>query len=63
MRPPLFCVRLGLGLGLVLAGSAAAAGPAPGIKLNQIGYLPQASKLALVPAAPGAGAGAAVDVV
>ena len=31
-----------------LSGSAAAA-PAPGIKLNQLGYLPQASKLALVP--------------
>ena len=63
MRPLLLHIRLGLGLhlGLLLAGSAAAAGPAPGIKLNQIGYLPQASKLALVPAAPGAGA--AFDVV
>jgi len=34
---------------LLLAGGAAAA-PAPGIKLNQVGYLPQSAKLALVPA-------------
>jgi len=43
---------------LMLAASAYAA-PAPGIKLNQAGYLPQASKLALVPS----GAGSAFEVV
>lgn len=46
MRPLLLC--------WLIAGTAIA-GPAPGIKLNQVGYLPQASKLALVPAVPGAG--------
>ncbi|MFC3457808.1 heme-degrading domain-containing protein [Massilia haematophila] len=37
-------------LALVLASSVTRAGPAPGIKLNQLGYLPQSSKLAIVPA-------------
>lgn len=39
-------------LALVLAGGASQAAPAPGIKLNQLGYLPGAVKLAVVPAGP-----------
>ena len=35
---------------LLLAGSAHAAGPAANVKLNQVGYLPAAQKLAVVPA-------------
>ena len=38
---------------LTLAGSVVQAAPAPGIKLNQLGYLPQSSKLAVVPAGAG----------
>lgn len=47
---------------LLLAGSAAAApasAPVPTVRLNQLGYLPQANKLALVPA----GAGSTFEVL